>query len=120
MKLIGVKVGDQMRDRVQKLADSKGVPISSIVRELLEQALSRQDLGQAIVILNQKMEKAAQDIQAVRAALVGQEELIRRAGRVAARTVLTTEELARVLLQDQRKYDAMLSAVKARSPEGKK
>ncbi len=91
-----------------------------MARELLEQAISRQDLGQAITVLNQLIGQVAKDMQTVQQTLASNEDLIRRVGRAVKRGVLTTEEFARTLIDD-RKYKSMIHAVQQTlSQEGKK
>lgn len=48
MKVLTAKITEQVDVRIKKLAAEKGLTVSSMARELLEQALSRQDLHQAI------------------------------------------------------------------------
>lgn len=57
MEILTCKVGNTTKSRVNKLAESKGVTISTVVRELIEQALNRQDLGQALASIAQELQK---------------------------------------------------------------
>ncbi len=114
MKTLGIRCSDSVISRIEKLAKSKGVPPTTMARELLEQALSRQDLGQAIAVI-------VRDIQAIRETQINHEQLIRRVGRATAKGVWTTEEFARVLITDPRKYELMIQAVqRAQSSQGNK
>lgn len=119
MKTLGIRCSDSVISSIENLADRKGVPPSTIARELLEQALNRQDLGQAIAVLNQQMEQIIRDNRVILETQENHEQLIRRVGRAAARGIWTTEEFARILIADPRKYESMLQAVQQAKKEEK-